>query len=45
MDLIQTIVEVTGLEVMRLARNLDSRHVVQVGVGVSQLGSLGLEAS
>lgn len=36
MNLIQTIVEVSGLEMMGLSRNLDTGHVVQVGIGVRE---------
>lgn len=44
MHLIQTVVQVTGLEVMRLTRDLDSGHVVEVGVREGELSTLGLEA-
>lgn len=42
-NLIKTIVEVTSLEMMGLTRNLDSGHVVQVGVCHGQLVTLVFE--
>lgn len=36
MHLIQTKIEVTGFKMMRLAGNLDSRHVIDIGVDLAQ---------